>query len=347
MKIREIRLGGDDELLIRLEPRPTGVTVVPVRAPLDAELLVRALRETLSAPRRRALSEMLSIIEIRFEDGAEHMLVQDDARRGRRVLALRTAGSEEQVLAAETHALGDAFATERLLRRIAEVFGLDTAADTSLALARGPHSAESPASPKRLAYQRAFEEVRAIGRNLDSIDRALAKPTRPNWLLVAAIVAGAALAATTFAVAWPRMAGPILGLTMVGLLVYLGRLGLHTLREIDGRKGLPDEMVALRAALDVARERALELAETLRRRGDDPDEILGGLLPSTPTNRAPSLLARTSVSSSELLSIEMMSQQALVLVPSDDVAGDDFGGRVRRPEGLSSGSAVGGAPSGE
>jgi hypothetical protein len=287
------------------------------------------------------------VLEVHLDDGPVRALIQDDAKHERRVLVEHPAIGPEIVTKAETHPLSDVFVTQRLLLRIASVFGLDSAADMLPVLAHGSRTAETATSPKRLAYRRAFEEMRAIAKNLESLDRSLMRPTRPNWLLVASIVGGSAFGATILALLAPRFAGVILGLTMLGLLVYLTRIGLASLREIERKKGLPNEMVELQAALEAARERVGELADTLRRRGEDPDELLDGLVPPNLEHRAPSVLARTSVSSAELLALETVGAQALIFVPAHNVGGDDFGGRVRRPEGLSSDLAKLGGTDGE
>ena len=343
MRVRGIHIDGGSAGRLRIEPRPHGTTVIPVDLPLEAEALARALRETLGARRRDSLCEIAPVLEVHLGRGGDRILVQDQSTAGRRVLVESPAAGPEKVLSADTHSPTDLASPEHILQRIPRVFELETWADLAPSLARSGNSEPANPSPKQLAYQRSFEELRAIARNLESIDRTLATSPQPNWLQVATVVGGAALAAASISVLVPRSAGVVLALTVVGMLIYLARLGFVALQEIKRRETLPVEAAELRPALEAARERHAELAETLRRRGEDPDEILGRLLAPPRLGLAPSFLARASVSWAELLSLEARDGQALVFVSGGNAGGDDFGGRVRRPEPLpDDASALGG-----
>lgn len=334
MKIREIRLGGGTATPLSIEPREGGATVVPIAPPLEAERLARAVREALGAPRREALRIEAPVIEIHLQRGAERALVQDDAARGRRSLVVRPARGEETVLTAETHALGDVYAVERLLLRVASLLGLETAADVLPALAHAGEPSEAQATPKELAYQRAFQEMRAIARQLEAIDRGLSERPPPVALRLALLVVGAGVGAATLSWLLPGLARGLIVATVLGLIAYLARLGRGTWKELRRREALPERARELRPALEAARERVAELAETLRRRGEDPDEVLERFLAHDRRLDAPSVLARESVSSAELLELEARGAQTIVLVPASGAAGDEFGGRVRRPQGF-------------
>ncbi len=347
MKIRAIRLDGGSAGTIRIEPRERGATVIPLEAPLGAEALARAIRETLGAEKREALRTEAPLIEIHLLRGSERALVQDDAGSGQRVLVETPASGPERVLAADTGSLTDVLSIERLLRRVACTLELETSADVLPALAHGAASSPPPPSPKQLAYQRAFEEMRAITKNLESIDRTLSTSPQPNWVRVAWVVGGSGVCAALVSVLIPSWAATILGLTVLALLIYLIRLGQAALAEIKSRESLPEEATLLRPALEAARERVAELAETLRRRGEDPDEVLESLIATNRRGQTPSVLARGSVSWAELLALEEKDAQALVFVSGGNAGGDDFGGRVRRPQNAAPPSAELGALTGE
>lgn len=334
MRIREILIGGGDAPPLRIEPRESGATVVPIDPPFEAERLARAIREALGAPRREASRAEAPVIEIHLQSGADRALLQDDAARGRRALVLRPAKGPEEVLTAETHALGDVYALERLLLRVASLLGLETAADVLPALAHAGEAADAQATPKELAYQRAFQDLRTIARQLEDIDRALNEPPPPVARELVVLVTTAVVGVTVAAWLFPRFAGALVAVAVAGLLAYLLRLGRRTLADLRRREGLPARAAELRPALEAARERVAELAETLRRRGEDPDELLERFLAQDRRRRATSVLARESVSSAALLELEERGPQTLVLVPASGAAGDDFGGRVRRPEGF-------------
>lgn len=335
MKIREIRIGGGSSPALCVEPHEHGCTVVPLSPPLEAERLARAIREALGSPRRETLREEAPVIEIQLQAGVDRALVQDDAAHGRRALVLRPAKGEELVLTTETHMLQDAYATERLLLRVAGLFKLETAADLLPALAHGGESLPAPASPKEIAYQRAFQEMRAIAKQLESIDRSLSEAPPSFGLRIAAMILAAGALATVLSALFPRGAALFVGLAVTGLLIYLLRAGKSSLRELQAREALPEAAAQLRPALEAARERVAELAATLRKRGEDPDEVLERWLAHDRGRNTPSVLAREQLSSAVLLDLEQRGAQTIVFVPAGAVAGDDFGGRVRRPKGFS------------
>lgn len=333
MRILELLLGIDGSPALRLCPSENGLTIVPVDelgvTPIE---IARALRQTLAQHERGAAKAKLRRVQISLQAGPSKLMVLDDQPRGVRAFRVETPGQAVVHFEARLGRLDDAPKLEALLVRIANAAGESVPEDLGPSLASVRRGAQiegavsggmnppggavtSPqASPKELALVRAHEKARAAAEKVRGVDRALGLPAFSwgRWFL-AGFIALASLIAVSLLVgpAWRHILVPIYLLAV--LTAWIG-YGVKTARALSKASALEAARAGLRDEREVARREEHELAETMAKKGADPDEVLARLRDRPASREAPAILGQADLSSAEVLELTGVGRQVILFV---------------------------------
>lgn len=332
MQVLELLLGIDGSPALRLCPSESGLTIVPVDelgvTPIE---IARALRQTLAQHERGAAKGKLRRVQISLQAGPSKLMVLDDQPRGVRAFRVETPGQAVVHFEARLGRLDDAPKLEAMLVRIANAAGESVPEDLGPSLAsvgrsagtegtvsggmNPPGGAITPqASPKELALVRAHEKARAAAEKVRGIDRALGVPgfSWGRWFL-AGFIALASLIAVSLLVgpAWRHILVPIYLLAV--LTAWIG-YGVKTARALSKASTLEAARTGLRDEREAARREEHELAETMAKKGADPDEVLARLRDRPASREAPAILGQADLSSAEVLELTGVGRQVILFV---------------------------------
>lgn len=332
MRIEEIIIGIEGRAH-KVVPQKNGVTVVPVGVPkCTPDLICRSIRETLSAP-VRTTQDPVSFVRVKLAEEPRSITVVDDAKLGVRVLEEQSDGHVNLLLQAETSKLADDARLEVVLSRIAGAFSVSSPEDLGPALAFSGAQTTTGASPKELAYKKAYDRAAQLAKDVRALDDKMTASVVPGWIFVAAGVGGLGVLMTAIVFFYPDsrvfVVPVMIAMMVIGLVVY----GLYALKELRTRDDLQNIRMRLREDRENARRDAAEFAETLLKKGADPEEVLERLKNETPPARVPVLLSRNSTSNAEVTALGDLSRQVLIFVDAKTIfAGETYGGSVRALE---------------
>jgi hypothetical protein len=318
MRVLELLLGIDGSPALRLCPSEQGLTIVPVDelgvTPIE---IARALRQTLAQHQRGAAQAKLRRVQISLESGRSKLMVLDDQPRGVRAIRVETPGEPLVHFEARLGRLDDAPKLEALLVRIANAAGESVPEDLGPSLASvrvGQRPEGAAASPKEQALLRAHEKARAAAEKVRGVDRELGLPgfSWGRWFL-AGFIALASLIAVSLLVgpAWRHILVPIY---LVAVLTAWISYGVKTARALSKAAKLEEARAGLREEREAARREEHDLAETMAKKGADPDEVLARLRDRPAPREAPAILGQADLSSAEVLELTGVGRQVILFV---------------------------------
>lgn len=331
MNVVEIIFGRKGAGPLRVQPRPAGVTLVPIDLPeTTAAEVARAVRQTLGSARRTAATTTLPLVQVTLEDAGTRWTVVDDASRQIRGLKESRDG-QARAIEADTSSLADDLRLEAILGRVASALSIEVTEDLAPALAWGV-SAQSDPSPKELAYQRAHDRARALAIEVRALDRQMHGPRMPgaNWaigaLVAFVLLVGASMLLEADA---RRVAVPGLSLALIGVLLVFAT---KSWRRLAGQSSLEATRTRKAQEREAARREAREIGETLVKKGADPDEVAGRLSKRTPPPGVPALIHRGAMSTADVTALGDLHRQVIVFIDRPALLfADDYGDAVRRP----------------
>ncbi|MFO0724602.1 MAG: hypothetical protein U1E65_12520 [Myxococcota bacterium] len=314
MRILEFIVAMDGGLPLRVAPNDRGLTIVPVddlgATPID---LARALRQTLGQHRRVAAKQELRRVQLTIEVDGARMVVLDDQVRGTRTLFVEQRGKEPLRLEAQVGRLEDAPKLEALLVRIASAAKESVPEDLGPSLASIKPGKKNDASPKELALFRAHEKARAAAEKVRAVDRA----SSVNTLSLGRWVAAGAVALTSLIlVAWlvGEARAIVVPIYMTVLLAAWIGYGVRTFRALSEAAKLERTRDGLRAEREAARNEEHDLAETMAKKGADPDEVIAHLRERPASTECPAILGQRDLSSAEVLELTGVGRQVIMFV---------------------------------
>jgi hypothetical protein len=332
--IGEIVVGLASGGALRVAPRPEGVTVVPVDLPeIRAEDVGRAVRDLLSSPRLDLSSQSkLPFVRVSLTAEDRELAIANDAFQHLRMLTERGPGGASLSLEANTQSVLDDARLEVVLGHIASSLGVASADDLAPALA---HSGAKPgtesASPKEQAYARAHARAAALARQIRALDDRMTASVVPDWIWVATGVGGVFVLLTAIAFFFANAKAIVVPVLIAAFLGGLFAYTYRSLRELRTRDALQESRLRLREERETARAETAELAETLRKKGLDPHEVLVRLNGQTGTDaQVPTILFRAATSTAEITALGDLRRQVIVFVDKYGLlAGEDYGDAVR------------------
>jgi hypothetical protein len=236
MSIVEISLGRGSAGHVRIRPRLDALTIAQVDlASIGAADVGRAVRETLSSPRRTSATDRLPVVRVSIEHHGLTREVIDDAARQVRILR-RGKDGKSTTIEADTSSLADDIRLEVILSEIAGAFGIAVTEDLRPALGWSA-SSNGELSELEAGFREAYERARELGLSVRAIDARLLRTRGPKWRI------------------------PI-------------DLSARLFRRLTGDARLEAARTRRSKERELARKEARELAEHLIAKGIEPDEVL-------------------------------------------------------------------------
>ncbi len=322
MEVVEIILGFADRSTVRIAPEPGVVTLVPIAG---ADLVSSAVRETLSKPGRES-RPAIPFVRVTLRDGDREMSVADDAAQGLRMLSESVKKKPRFALEARTAPILADPHLEVLLARIATTLGAELPDDLGPALAdTGERTPDAKASPKELAYKRAHARAASLAREVRDIDTKMTGSVVPDWLFVATGFGAVGVLMTVVVLYNPDLRVYVVPTIMIALFIGLAIYAYRGWSELKTRDTLGEVRIRVREEREVAREEERELAQVLRKKGVDPDEVLERFGAAGHPPGLPTLISRKTTSKEEVTSFGLLGRQVIVFVEKDAVsAGEDL-----------------------
>lgn len=241
----------------------------------DPEVYARAVRDTLTAPRRAGASIPFVSIEMAHDDLL--LTVADDASSGVRMMTRGRARAIPEILEVHTsdpEAVIDG-GLDTIFAAVAHAAGADDI--ETLAPALAIVDAPTPDATRRAeasAFLEASARARQLAAAVRAVDDEMTASVVPDWLWIATGVGGLGVFCTALAFLYPELR-VVLVMTLVALsVVGFSLYGWRALHEMKTRGRLQEERAALRQRREAAREEARTLAERLRAEGEDVDRLL-------------------------------------------------------------------------
>ncbi len=312
----EIVYGLAGRTAVRVRPRPTGVSLVPVDLDgVSAADLARAARHTLARPRRTAAADTIPKVRVVLESMGTKRWVADDRVRDVRALKIIPPTGAPMATEADTSSLADDIQLQALLAHVAQAFDVEVAEDLGPDLATmGPRHGAKDASPKELAMLRAHDKLRQQALEIRRLDAEQRAPFTPSALAIGATSGGVALLIAGGLFVPPEVRPWVVGVAALALVGVIGTLGLRAWRRASNTTSLEAARTRASQAREAARQELTELAEKLARRGTDPDEVLGRITSAPMPAGLPAILHLESFSSADLQVLADLGRPALVFV---------------------------------
>lgn len=300
---------------LRVRPRPTGVSLVPVDADgIGAAELARAARQTLASPRRTAGSATILKVQVVLESMGTRRLVADDRVRDVRALKIIPPSGAPMATEADTSSLADDIQLQALLAHVATAFDLEVPDDLGPDLATLARVGAKDASPKELAMLRAHDKLRHQALEIRRLDAEQRAPYAPPPLAIAVTAGGVALLVAAGLVLPHDLRRLAVGGAALALIGAIAGFGWRAWRRASNTTSLEAARTRASQAREAARHELTELAEKLARRGTDPDEVLGRLTSATIPPGLPAILHFESFSSADLQALAGLGRPAVAFV---------------------------------
>jgi hypothetical protein len=326
MKVSEIVLGAalDPPRTLRVQPNPSGLTLVPVDlAGLAASDVAAAIRETLAGSERRTLDKALPFLRITAAGDDVEVSIADDAALGLRLLTETRPGGVPLLLEARSDEDVDA-----ILRRMALASGT---ADPEIMLAglAGPGSAAATLgpSPEASAYLDAYRRASALAKEVRAIDDRMTASVVPDWLWIATGLGGVGVFLTVIALLYPDLRIYVVpALTLFALLGFAA-YGIRAFRELKVRADLQEQRRELRARREAARSEARERAAALASTGEAPETVLVGRGELRIPPSLPAIIGAARLGHEEMTRLAEEQRQTIVFMDRSAIpqgAGEDL-----------------------
>lgn len=319
MRITEITLGvlrDDRPVVLRVEPRSSGASVIATPEGLPAERVAAAVRDTLARPSVRDPESAGSIpfVRVALAEGTHVLEVADDA--GERIRMLTEASSPEAIPKILEARLGgteeEDAAVEEILGRITLAAGVPGVSELAALLATAVQPVPEEASTEEVGYVDAERRASRLAAAVRAIDDRMTASVVPDWLWIATGFGGLGVLLTALVFLYPSTRIFLIPALILLSVIGFGLYGWRSFRELRLRGQLQIERAELRARRERARAEAQALRQALELAGVDPDQSLVRLANLVAPGSVPSVVAVPDPSCPT-----DPKRQTLLLVPSN------------------------------
>ena len=315
-KLTEIVYDLADRTALRVRPRLSGVSLVPVDSPgSTAADFARATRATLSRRGRQTTAKVVPGVHITLESAHGTLLVVDDRVKGRRAINILPAGGTQLVIEADTSSLVDDSRLQAVLAHIAVAFDIELVEDLGPGLATITRATSTKdATPKELAVLRAHDKLRTQALEIQRLHTAERTPTFPMVPTIGVLLTGLLIMVAAGLLMPGSRRSWAMPLISVLILSSLGVLGWRAWRKSGPVMDLETALVQVSQARETAREELSELSDTLARRGADPDEVIGRFSAGPLPAGLPTIISMETFTSVDMQRLADLGRPVIVFV---------------------------------